>query len=65
MAKVELAEMTRPYAALPPVTKLGSMQEVIDFAQKTEPGMQVRYVASPAPSSPLIVTLSSCMATRS
>jgi uncharacterized iron-regulated membrane protein len=43
----ELAEMTRPYAGLPPVTTLASMQQAITLAEKTEPGMQVGFVAFP------------------
>ncbi len=45
--KTELAEMTKPYEGLPPVTKLGSMTRVIAAAEKTEPGMHVRLVAFP------------------
>jgi len=45
--KTELAAMTAPYAGLPPVTRLGSMTQVIAAAEKTEPGMRVRYVAFP------------------
>jgi len=45
--KTELAELTAPYAGLPLVTALGSMQQVIDKARQTEPGMEVRYVAFP------------------
>jgi uncharacterized iron-regulated membrane protein len=43
----ELAEMTKPYAGLPPVTKLASMQAAIDTARKAAPGMDVGFVAFP------------------
>ncbi|WP_332877089.1 PepSY-associated TM helix domain-containing protein [Massilia sp. S19_KUP03_FR1] len=43
----ELAEMTKPYAGLPPVTKLASMQQAITTAQNTAPGMEVGFVAFP------------------
>jgi uncharacterized iron-regulated membrane protein len=43
----ELAEMTKPYAGLPPVTKLASMQDAIDTAKKAAPGMDVGFVAFP------------------
>ena len=43
----ELAEMTRPYAGAPPVTKLASMQQAITTAEKTAPGMRVGFVAFP------------------
>ena len=43
----ELAEMTKPYAGLPPVTKLASMQQAIDTARRTAPGMDVGFVAFP------------------
>ncbi len=46
----ELAEMTKPYAGLPPVTKLASMQKAIDTAQQAAPGMQVGFVAFPGTS---------------
>jgi uncharacterized iron-regulated membrane protein len=43
----ELAEMTKPYTGLPPVTKLASMQQAIDTARRTAPGMDVGFVAFP------------------
>jgi len=43
----ELAELTKPYAGLPPVTKLASMQQAIATAEKAAPGMQVGFVAFP------------------
>jgi uncharacterized iron-regulated membrane protein len=43
----ELAEMTKPYAGLPPVTKLASMQQAITTARKAAPGMDVGFVAFP------------------
>jgi uncharacterized iron-regulated membrane protein len=43
----ELAEMTRPYAGLPPVTKLASMQQAVATAEKAAPGMQVAFIAFP------------------
>jgi uncharacterized iron-regulated membrane protein len=43
----ELAEMTKPYAGLPPVTKLASMHNAIDTARKAAPGMDVGFVAFP------------------
>ncbi|MDQ2823508.1 MAG: PepSY domain-containing protein [Pseudomonadota bacterium] len=43
----ELAAMTKPYAGLPPVTKLASMQQAIDTARRTAPGMDVGFVAFP------------------
>jgi len=45
--KTELAELTAPYKGLPLVTKLASIQQVVATAEKTEPGMQVRFVAFP------------------
>ena len=45
--KTELAELTAPYAGLPRVTKLAPMHDVIAIAEKTEPGMKVRFVAFP------------------
>ena len=45
--KTELAEMTKPYAGLPPVTQLAPMAQVIATAEKTEPGMHVQFVAYP------------------
>jgi uncharacterized iron-regulated membrane protein len=46
----ELAEMTKPYAGLPPVTKLASMQDAIATAKKAAPGMEVGFVAYPGTS---------------
>jgi uncharacterized iron-regulated membrane protein len=43
----ELAEMTKPYAGLPPVTQLASMQQAITTARKAAPGMDVGFVAFP------------------
>lgn len=43
----ELAEMTRPYAGLPPVTRLASMQQAIASARQAAPGMHVQFVAFP------------------
>jgi len=45
--KTELAEITAPYAGLSPVTKLGSMSQMIAAAESAAPGMQVKYVAFP------------------
>ena len=43
----ELAEMTKPYAGLPPVTRLASMEHAVKTAERAEPGMQVGFVAFP------------------
>jgi uncharacterized iron-regulated membrane protein len=43
----ELADMTKPYAGLPPVTRLASMQNAIDTARRVAPGMDVGFVAFP------------------
>jgi uncharacterized iron-regulated membrane protein len=43
----ELAEMTKPYAGLPPVTKLASMHSAIATAKRAAPGMDVGFVAFP------------------
>jgi uncharacterized iron-regulated membrane protein len=45
--KTELAEMTKPYAGLPPVTARASMQQALDTARKAAPGMDLRYMAFP------------------
>jgi uncharacterized iron-regulated membrane protein len=45
--KTELAEMTKPYAGLPPVTQFASMQQALATAQQAAPGMAMRYVAFP------------------
>jgi uncharacterized iron-regulated membrane protein len=45
--KTELAEMTRPYAGLPPVTRLAPMAQVLATAKKAEPGMEMSFVAYP------------------
>jgi uncharacterized iron-regulated membrane protein len=43
--KTELAEMTKPYAGLPPVKTLAPMSTVLATAEQAEPGMQMSFVA--------------------
>lgn len=43
----ELTEMTKPYAGLPPVTQLASMEQAVKTAERLEPGMQVGFIAFP------------------
>jgi uncharacterized iron-regulated membrane protein len=45
--KTELAEMTKPYAGLPPVKQLAPMATVLATAKKAEPGMEMSFVAYP------------------
>jgi uncharacterized iron-regulated membrane protein len=48
--KTELAELTKPYAGLPPVTTLAPMRTVLATAATAAPGMQVQFVAFPGTS---------------
>jgi uncharacterized iron-regulated membrane protein len=43
----ELAEMIKPYAGVPPVAKLASVQQAIDTAERAAPGMQVGFIGFP------------------
>jgi uncharacterized iron-regulated membrane protein len=43
----EIAEMTKPYAGLPPPTAFASMETTVRRAEAAEPGMRVGFVAFP------------------
>ncbi|CAN5206822.1 PepSY-associated TM helix domain-containing protein [soil metagenome] len=46
----EMAEMVRPYAGRPPLTRLGSLETAVTAARAHEPGMKVRFIAFPGTS---------------
>ena len=43
----QLAAMVAPYAALPPLEKLGSVQQALDVAKAAAPGMAPSFIAYP------------------